>query len=77
MLPGPDDAQKGQIRLAAIVIVAAMLLWALGSLLGGQLGLPVRFAFLLDLAVMAAMVWALIVLFRIWRRGPTSGRDGV
>ncbi len=59
---------KRSIKQAAIVIIAAMVLWMAGSLLGGQLGLPVRFAFLLDLAVLAAFLWAVIVLIRIWRR---------
>jgi Na+/citrate or Na+/malate symporter len=62
------DSDKRQIRQAAIVIIAAMVIWMAGSALGGQLGLPVHFAFLLDLAVLAAFLWAIIVLIRIWRR---------
>lgn len=65
-MTSPED--KRQIRQAATVIIAAMLLWMGGSLLGGQIGLPVRYAFLLDLAVLAAFLWAVIVLIRIWRR---------
>jgi Na+/citrate or Na+/malate symporter len=60
-------ADSGQIRTAAVVIIAAFVLWMAGQAIGGALGLPVRYAFLIDLACMAAMVWALIVLLRVWR----------
>lgn len=59
--------QRGQARIAAIVILVAMVGWMGVSYLGGKLGLPVRFAFLADLAALAAFAWAGIVLFRVWR----------
>ncbi len=61
-------ADRSQVRLASVVLLIAALGWLGGSALGGALGLPVRFALLLDLAAMAAMVWALVVLVREWRR---------
>ena len=61
------DNGKGQARIAAIVILVAMVGWMGVSFLGGQLGLPARFAFLADLAALAAFAWAGIVLFRVWR----------
>lgn len=57
-----------QIRQAAIVIIAAMVLWMGASVFGGYLGLPSRYAFLIDLAALAAFLWAMIVLFRVWRK---------
>jgi hypothetical protein len=57
------------MRLASIVIIAAMLLWFGLSALGGELGLPVRYAFLIDMLCLAALGWALTTLFIVWRRG--------
>ena len=38
-----------------------------GSWIGGAMGAPVRFAFLLDLACLAAFVWAMVVLLKVRR----------
>lgn len=67
---GPDRTEERlrvQTRLASIVIAVSMLTWMGGSMLGGALGAPVRFAFLLDLACLGALFWALVVLLRVWR----------
>lgn len=58
---------RKQTKIASIVILVAMLGWMMISFLGGQLGLPVRFAFLADFAAIAAFIWALYVLFNVWR----------
>ncbi len=68
MSPEPPDPLVRQTRQASIVIFVAMLGWMLVSWLGGYLGLPVRFAFLADLAALGALAWALIVLYRVWRK---------
>jgi uncharacterized membrane protein len=59
------QARKG--RMVALVIAATMLLWMGAQWLGGQMGWPVRFVFLFDLAAIAALVWALVVTYQIWR----------
>ncbi|MBO6602907.1 MULTISPECIES: DUF5337 domain-containing protein [Paracoccaceae] len=66
-----ERQRVGQIRLAAIVMAATMVLWMGAQFLGGQLGLPVRYVFLFDLAAIAALVWALFVTYQVWksRRG--------
>jgi uncharacterized membrane protein len=71
-----ERRRRAQIRLAAGVMAATMVLWMGASFLGGQLGLPARFAFLFDLAAIAALVWALIVTYWVWkaRREDASGR---
>ena len=61
-----DDKWRKQIRLASQVIFGAMVLWLIGPWVGGAMGLAPRFAFLLDLACLAALVWALVVLLRAW-----------
>lgn len=62
-----NDPAKGQIRIAAAVIIVTMLVWMGASFLGGQIGLEPRFAILLDLAALAAFGWAMVVLFWAWR----------
>lgn len=61
-----------QVRLAAIVMSLTMVLWVAGQYIGGQLGLDPRYAILLDLAAIAALVWALIVTYWVWK----ARRDG-
>lgn len=63
-----DEAIRRQVRLVAAVIIATMLVWFGGSWLGGRLGLEARYAFLLDLAALAAFAWALVVLYWTWRK---------
>jgi hypothetical protein len=74
----PSDNTKGanQARIASIVIFVAIGLWMLGSYLGGLYGLPVKYAFLMDFAALAAMVWSMVVLFKVWRaRQEDKGPD--
>lgn len=68
MTPEEDQRLVAQARQAAIVIFVTMAVWIGAQWLGGQMGWPVRYAFLFDLAAGAAFLWALIVLFRVWRR---------
>ncbi|NNU81835.1 DUF5337 domain-containing protein [Halovulum dunhuangense] len=65
---------RRQVRLGLIVTIGAFVAWMVLQFLGGQLGLPARFVFLLDLACIAALVFALLVLFKAWR---ASQNDGV
>lgn len=64
------DPQHGgrQVRLVAFVIAGTMLLWMGAQYVGGQMGWPVRFVLLFDLAALAAFIWALVVTYRIWRQ---------
>jgi hypothetical protein len=58
-------ARKG--RTVGVVIAVTMLLWMGAQWLGAQMGWPVRFVFLFDLAAIAALIWALVVTYQIWR----------
>jgi len=62
-----ERRRRGQIRLAAAVMAATMVLWMGAQFLGGQLGWPARFVFLFDLAAIAALVWAMFVTYGIWK----------
>lgn len=60
--------QRGQVRMAAIVAIATMIVWLALSWLGGAIGLEARFAFLLDFAAMAAFVFVIAVALRARRK---------
>jgi hypothetical protein len=60
---------KRKARVAAIVIFVAMVGWMGASWIGGKIGLPIRYAFLFDFAAMAALLWAMVVLFQVWKSG--------
>ena len=68
-----DASLRRQTRQAAIVIIVGFLGWMAFSLFGGAMGLPVRFAFLADLAMLAALAWALFVLINVWRARRSEG----
>lgn len=61
----PQLSRKG--RTAGLVIAATMLLWMAAQWLGGQLGWPARYVFLIDFAAIGALIWALVVTYQIWR----------
>ena len=59
----------------ALVIAATMILWLGGQWIGGRIGLdPSSYAFLLDLAALAAFFWSLVVLFGLWQRQKRAGK---
>jgi hypothetical protein len=62
-----DASLSSQTRQASIVIVVAVVGWMAGLWFGGRLGLSPRFAFLLDLACLGALIWSMVVLLRVWR----------
>lgn len=59
-------------KLAAIVIAVTTVLWLAFQEIGKQTGLDPRYAVLGDLVALAAYVFALAQVWRIWRRD--SGR---
>ena len=73
--PG-QAADARQMRLVAVVIAATMVLWLGVQWIGGQMGWPGKYVFLADLAAIGAMIWSLLVTWRIWRRrnGPSQGQ---
>lgn len=68
-MSNPDEQQMAaQMRLAALVIAAAMIGWIVLQWLAKQHGWAPRWVFLIDLAAIGAFVWSLLVTWRIWRR---------
>lgn len=69
-----QDALAKKGRMVALVIAGAMVFWIVAQWIGPQLGMPGRFALLIDFAVLAALVWSMIVTYQIWRaRQDTKG----
>ncbi len=67
------ENQRKQAKLASYVMLASVAVLMGGSWLGGQLGLPVRYAFLFDLIALAGFAFAMITLFRVWRERQQDG----
>ena len=66
-------AKKGQT--VGLVIALTMVLWLIANLAGPQLGLPGRYALLYDLAALAALFWAMVVIFQMWQTRQADKRD--
>ena len=62
-----DHIQAKKGRNASLVIAVSMLVWLGMQWAAVELNISSRYMLLLDLAVMAAMVWSLLVTFKIWR----------
>ena len=63
-----EKALGRQGRIVSLVIAGTMILWIAAQWIGGKLGLPDRYAFLIDLFALAGFLWALIVTWQIWRK---------
>ena len=63
-----DQKQVRAGRVVSLVIAGAMILWLAAQWLGPQLGLPGRYALLIDFAAIGALVWALVVTLQLWRK---------
>ena len=74
-MPGAEEQDQARTgRMVALVIAVTMLLWLGGQWLGGRLGLDPAYAFLGDLAALAAMFWSLVVIWRLSQRQKTAGK---
>ena len=66
--PAPQEIRTArQARLVAVVLAVTMILWMAAQVVGGEMGWNPRYAFLFDLAALAAFFWALVVTYQIWR----------
>ena len=66
--PAPQEIRNAKAaRTVAVVLAVTMLLWMGAQVVGGEMGWNPRYAFLFDLAALAACFWALVVTYQIWR----------
>lgn len=68
LLRAADPALAREARMVALVIAATMGSWLGAQWLGGRLGWDASWVFLFDLAALAAFFWAMVVIWRLWRR---------
>ncbi len=54
-------------RRVALVIAGTMLLWLGGQRIGAEMGIPLKYSFLIDLMALAGFIWAMVVTYQIWR----------
>jgi Mg/Co/Ni transporter MgtE len=66
------DARTG--RLVGLVIALTMSLWIAAQWIAPAVGLHPSFAFLFDLAALAALFWSLVVVYGLWQRQKRAGR---
>lgn len=67
-----EIARKG--RFTALLIAGTGALWVLATLIGGELGLDNRTQALFDLMALAGFVWALVLIYQIWRARQSNQR---
>jgi hypothetical protein len=67
MASDPEQMTARKTRLVALVIAASMMFWIGAQWIGGMFGITVRFQILIDLIAIAAFIWALAVIYQIWR----------
>lgn len=67
-----EQALARKSRHVALVIAGAMVLWLAAQWIAPQLGLPGRYAFLFDLAALAALIYAFVNIYQIWRARRTN-----
>jgi len=67
--------RRGEVRqgrVVGLVIAVTMLIWILAQSLGSYLGLPGRYALLIDFLAMVAFLWAIISGILMWRSRRTT-----
>ena len=67
------EAKQG--RVVGLVIAISMVVWILAQALGPYLGLPGRYAILIDLLALVAFLWALISGMLMWRSRRTKRNE--
>lgn len=67
-----DQVLARRTRIIALVITGTMILWMAVQWLGKEIGLAGRYALLFDFAAIAALVWALVNVYWIWRARQTT-----
>ena len=68
---------RGKMRTAAFVTAGTIVVWFALSRVGDAIGIPAFFEFLLDLALLAEIFWAIAVIVRAGRawHGLLQGRE--
>jgi len=66
-MPQPDAEIARRGRRAALVIAGTGLFWILATILGGVFALDQRLRALFDLMALGGFVFALVLIYQLWR----------
>tara|TARA_R110002012_G_scaffold314252_1_gene526763 strand:+ start:179 stop:412 length:234 start_codon:yes stop_codon:yes gene_type:complete len=72
MSEAEDKALARKGRIAGLVITVTMTLWVLLQWVAPAIGLPGRYALLFDFAALAALFWAMVVIYQMWQARAAS-----
>ena len=64
-----------QSRVVGLVIAISMVIWIVAQSLGPYLGLPGRYAILIDFLALVAFLWAIISGMLMWRSRRTKRNE--
>ena len=67
------EAKQG--RVVGLVIAISTVIWILAQSLGSYLGLPGRYAILIDFLALVAFLWAIISGMLMWRLRRTKRNE--
>lgn len=62
-----DTAMARKGRVVSLVIAGTLIVWMLLQVIAPLVGLPGRYALLFDLAALAALIWAMVNIYQLWR----------
>jgi len=75
MSQNTEEAIARQGRVAALVIAGSVVIWLIVQAAASTLGWTQRHLLLVDFAVLAALFWAMVNVYQMWRkRRATKGR---
>ena len=70
-----SSRETKQGRVVGLVIAISMVIWISAQSLGPYLGLPGRYAILIDFLALVAFLWAIISGMLMWRSRRTNGKE--
>ena len=62
-----DTAMVRKGRTVSLLIAGTLIVWMLLQVIGPMVGLAGRYALLFDFAALAALIWAFVNIYQIWR----------
>lgn len=62
-----DTAMARKGRTVSLLIAGTLIVWMLLQVIGPMVGLAGRYALLFDFAALAALIWAFVNIYQIWR----------
>jgi hypothetical protein len=63
-----DEAIARQGRVSALVIAGSVGVWIIAQAAASALGLTHRHLLLVDFATLAALFWAMVNVYQMWRK---------